>query len=137
MGKYVIDASVVLSYLLSEDKNIEKQVKNLLIKTQEEETELYSSKLLKLEVGNGLRFSLTDKNLAEKTYQSFLKLPIKYACISEVVYIKTLSVAFKYNTSFYDASYHLLAKTLKAQFLTCDKKYYKKAKSLGGIELVG
>lgn len=38
--------------------------------------------------------------------------------------------------SFYDASYHALAISENATFVTCDKKYYEKTKKLGHIVLL-
>jgi len=43
-------------------------------------------------------------------------------------------MAYFLKTSFYDTSYHFLAKLLKRDFITCDTEYFKKAEKLGNIE---
>jgi len=45
--------------------------------------------------------------------------------------MKNLSV------SFYDASYHALAKKIGGVFITADNRYYDKAKVVGNIEPLG
>jgi len=43
-------------------------------------------------------------------------------------------MAYFLKASFYDTSYHFLAKLLKGDFITCDTEYFKKAKKLGNIK---
>jgi len=68
--------------------------------------------------------------------EKFLKLPIEFFGFSEVHYIKILNLSYQFGTSFYDTSYHFLAKLLKGVFLTADKDYFKKARGFGCIKLL-
>lgn len=138
MKKYVLDASSVLRYLLEEEINlITKRIEKVLKDTQKGKAKLFSSHLLPLEVGNGLRFTLKDEKLAEAAFDIFLKLPVDLLPFSKALLQKILSQSYLLKTTFYDTSYHLLAKTRGATFVTSDREYYKKAKELGDIEFLG
>lgn len=135
MKIYVLDASVVLTFLLSKSRLAEKEFIKILKQARVGKAKLYSSYLLPLEVGNGLRYSLSDEVLADEVFQKFLNLPIEFFVFSSPHYSKILQLSYFFQTSFYDTSYHFLAKLLKGDFVTCDVEYFKKAKKLGNIKL--
>jgi len=136
MKVYVLDASVVLTFLLGKNSSVEKNFIKFLNQAKTGRVKLFSSYLLPLEVGNGLRYSLEDEKLAIEVLEKFLKLPIEFFGFSEVHYIKILNLSYQFGTSFYDTSYHFLAKLLKGVFLTADKDYFKKARGFGCIKLL-
>lgn len=137
MKIYILDASVVLNFLLREDSLTEKKFINLLQKAKSKKIKLYSSYLLPLEVGNGLRYTLTDEELAQEALEKFLNLPIEFFVFKPLHYGKIIELSYQLKTSFYDTSYHFLAKLLKGTFLTADNQYFKKAQRLGNIEFFG
>jgi len=135
MKIYVLDASVILTFLLEKSSSTKKNFIKFLNQAKSGKIKLTSSYLLPLELGNGLRFSLRDEDLAKKVLENFLKLPIGYFVFSEIHYEKILALSYQLGTSFYDTSYHFLAKLLKGVFLTADKEYFEKAKNIGDIKL--
>ena len=136
MKKYILDASVILTFLLGNNQKIEKEFSKILKLTKTGKIKFYSTYLLPLEVGNGLRFSLKDKKLASETLEKFSRLPIQLSFFTNPQLTKILHLSYLFNASFYDTSYHYLAKFLKGIFLTADIEYFKKAKSFGQIELL-
>lgn len=136
MNVFVLDASIILCFLLEEKAAVVDKLAHLFEQVQRGKTKLYSSPLLLLEVGNGLRFTLKDEKLASETFKIFLKLPIDYVQFSNVQLQAVLSQSYALGTSFYDASYHVLAKSRRAIFITTDKDYYQKAKHLDSISFV-
>jgi len=136
MKTYVLDASVILTFLLGEKATVKEKFPKILRQAQKGKVKLYSSYLLPLEIGNGLRYTIKDGILAEEVLKKFLRLPIDFFVLSSLHYKKILQLSYLLKTSFYDTSYHFLAKILKGVFLTCDTKYYKKAKKLGNIEFL-
>lgn len=136
MKFYVLDASVILAFLIGNDSLTEKKLTKILNEAKNCRAELHSSCLLPLEVANGLRYSLSDEDLANEVFQKFSDLPINYSAFTLPQMTKALRLSYLYGVSVYDASYHLLAKLLKATFLTGDAKYFKKAKELGSIEVL-
>ena len=136
MKGYVFDASVILTFLLGDNSSLKNNFVKILNQVKKGRVKLYSSYLLPLEVGNGLRYSLEDGKLAAEVLEKFLKLPIEFFVFSEAHYSKILNLSYQFGTSFYDTSYHSLAKLLKSVFLTVDKDYYNKAKEFGNIKLL-
>ncbi len=136
MKIYVIDASILLCGLLNEKENIADKLQNLFKQVEKKHLQIYSSFLLPLEVANGLRYSITDKNLSQKTFTKFGALPIFYFSFKPEHVQKALDLSYDLKTSVYDTSYHVLAKLLQGTFLTCDKQYYLKAKDFGSTELL-
>lgn len=136
MKAYILDASVVLNFLLGQSTSIERKFVAILKQTKNRKVKLFSTYLLPLEVGNGLRYSLSDEKLANEALQKFLDLPIEFFILKPAHYSKILQTAYFLKTSFYDTSYHFLAKLLKGIFFTCDAEYFKKAKSFGNIKLI-
>ena len=136
MKLYLLDASVILCFLLEKNPRLKKQVTSLLKAVARNQAQLFSSPLLPLEVANGLRFILKDPALANQAYRTFLKLPITYLTFTSAQHQKVLSLSYQLNTTVYNTSYHLLAITRKAEFITSDSAYYQKAKSLHHIKLL-
>lgn len=136
MSKIVIDASVILGYLLQKNGKIVERTETLLKKFKKGEVEIHAPQLLFTEVANGLRFSLKDENSAASQFEKYAKLKINYPSFSEVQMKEIIKLSYKLRTTVYDTSYHFLAIMLNGTFLTCDKEYFVKAKHLGKIELV-
>ena len=136
MKNYVLDASVILTFLLGKTPVVEKKLTIFFKQVKNGKARFYSNYLLPLEVGNGLRYSLLNKNLAAEVFQKFLSLPVEYSDFSFPQLSKILQLSYLFQTSFYDTSYHFLAKQLNGVFLTCDDKYFRKAKKLGHIKLL-
>jgi|SRR3989339_1225139 len=137
MKRYVIDASVVLVGILESRKGLVEKTRSLFLMAKEDGCELISSQFLKIEVSNGIRFNERDVDKANRLLNGFFNLPINFVSLSKSLYEQSLSSSYKLGTTVYDTSYHILAKAQGATFLTCDEEYYKKAKSIGDIELLG
>lgn len=78
-----------------------------------------------------------DSVTATSFYSHFKSYKFQYYDLN----LKTSKIAFEIiekfpKISFYDASYHALAISEEATFVTCDKKYYEKTKKLGHIILL-
>lgn len=136
MKSYIVDASVILTFLLETNRSLEKNFTKFLKKVKADKAKFHSSYLLPLEVGNGLRYSLLDEKLANEVFQKFSSLPIQLSFFSNPQLTKILQLSYRFKSTFYDTSYHYLAKFLKGIFLTADSEYYKKAKKFGQIELL-
>ncbi|MBM3209567.1 type II toxin-antitoxin system VapC family toxin [Candidatus Shapirobacteria bacterium] len=136
MKSYVLDASAVLAFLSEEKPSVVEKFAKILNEAKTGRAKLYSTHLLPLEIGNGLRFSLTDKELAGETFRKLFNLPIDLVAFSFPQLARILELSYHFQTSFYDTSYHLLAKLRKGTFLTGDAQYFKKAKGFGHIELL-
>lgn len=137
MKTVVIDASIILRFLLEDHPQITKTVSTLLRDAQKQKVVLISTSLLPLEVGNGLRFTLKVQSLADDIIGKFQKLPIEIISLTSVQIRKSLALSYVYSTTVYDTSYHVLALARNCIYMTADKQYFDRAKSLGSIEFVG
>ncbi len=133
MKGFVIDASVVLTYLLKGDK----EFVSLLKKIKKDRFELVSLELLDWEVRNGLRFSLENKDLAIKLMILYEQLPIRKLSLSSGLWEEVLKLAYQQKVTVYDASYHVLGLSLGWEFLTRDEKYERRVREIGGVRLWG
>jgi predicted nucleic acid-binding protein len=137
MKRYLVDASIILQSILEESNFVSKEFEKIMKEVALGKARILSQKFLIMEVANGIRYAEKDKILAQKYFQVFLKLPIKYLALSKSQYKQILEFSYELGTTVYDTSYHILAISKGAIFLTCDSKYFKKAKGLGSVELVG
>ncbi|MEK7497450.1 MAG: type II toxin-antitoxin system VapC family toxin [Patescibacteria group bacterium] len=132
MPNLVLDASFLVRALTDGNSEACARLKTIFNK----KNKVFSSPILPLEVANALRFSLTDSNVAKAIFAEFLELPIKVINLNDQQKKKIIDISYKTKTTVYDTSYHVLAKSQGATFLTCDVDYYKKAETLGDIELL-
>ena len=124
--KIVVDASIVLAFLLPDEKRL--WIDRLFIEYKMGKIKMLSPNILYYEVLNGIRSALLRKRiplkLAKSLIKKFLKIEID---ILEIRWKKAFSLALKHNLSFYDAAYLSLAKKEKIPLLTLDKLLLKKA----------
>jgi len=129
----VIDSSVLLKVFLGEEGR--EYVKELLRMSENNELTLIAPSLIVFEFLNTVarKSSFDDAILAYKMFSGF-KISIiepngKYVCYA------IGEVCTNPKISYYDASYHALAKDFDGVFLTADKKYYELMKKEGDVEL--
>ena len=132
----VVDASVVLTFLFAKDKEKRMKIFKLLEKAESNKFHLYAPLLLKVEVANGLRFSETDTMKVHRLLDEFYQIPIRFIEPSSALLHSAIERSLEVGDTVYDALYHVLAQAHDAKFITCDKKYYERAKMYGDIELI-
>lgn len=132
----VIDASVIIKSVLPEKSEDHTQTANNILQA-------YSDGKLKIilpvfwsfEVGNILIRKLSARNLASK-FSILLSGGFEEYKFNEEENLTIAQFSQKYSASFYDASYHLLAKFTDSLFVTADKRYYQKFKTDKNIILL-
>jgi predicted nucleic acid-binding protein len=134
MKDYVIDACVVLSMILKEDKKATAFCQNLIMETEKNKARLWSTFFFRHEVANGLRYSNKDKREVLEIWEKFMKLPITCIELERNFLGSVANLSRKLDISIYDTSYHYLALILNGTFLTRDREYYQKAKRLRNIQ---
>lgn len=116
--RVVVDASYVLSWLMPDENHPKTRVGQKI-----------APSLLPYEVVNALRSAVSRKRineeLAQKLLGEFLGWEIDYQNVDSE---KILEIAVKHNLSGYDAAYIYLARKMKCELLTWDKKLASMAK---------
>ena len=132
---YVIDASVLLKPFLAEEES--DIVLSLFELHQKQQITLSLPELYEYEIGNILIRKKSTKGaivcLQELSVLGLNMLPIEYIGAQNI--IKFIE-AYDGQITYYDASYHCLAKAFKTKLITADKKYYHKTKQEGDILLL-
>jgi predicted nucleic acid-binding protein len=121
----IVDASVVLQWLLEEPSTGSKQILEGHLNGSEP---LLAPELLNYEVGNVLatKVRLTFDDAAE-IFGNFLNLQIETYSLGAEEYKTSLDLAHRYRLTVYDASYLALALALDVLLVTADKKFATRA----------
>jgi predicted nucleic acid-binding protein len=139
MKKIVLDSCVFIKMFLDEeDSDLALEFFNKLL---EERTKIIVPHLFKYEV-----FAIAQKNKISleniaAILENYEKVAIRYEELDSQILPKIISITKEGNIksgfpSFYDSSYHALAIINECNFITCDKKHYKKTKQLKHIKLL-
>ncbi|OGY25953.1 MAG: hypothetical protein A2Z24_02440 [Candidatus Woykebacteria bacterium RBG_16_44_10] len=131
--KLVLDASVILKLVLIQDEPHREKALEIIKNFQIDLVQIILPSFWKYEIGNIL--STKEDNFAD-FYKFILNIGFSNHEFSNDELIEIGEFAKKYNVSFYDASYHILAKLTNSVFVTADEAYFDKAKKAGSIVLL-
>lgn len=131
--KLVIDASVILKIALVENEEDQQIALAILKLFQDGEIDITLPNFWLFEVGN----TLIRKNVDfEELYSYLLEIGFRQHNFNTAELIEIGNFAKNFNVSFYDASYHMLAKLINYTFVTADERYFEKTKKAGNIVLL-
>ena len=130
--KYIIDSSVLLTWILSPSVEMAENIFSFIKKNRKN---LYSHAWVLIEISNVLVMHLDSLQRVEEAYQGFLELDITVLDVDSALLHEARNIAFMVKDTVYDASYHALAIEYDYTFITCDERYFNKANHLGNIKL--
>lgn len=133
MNGYVVDASVVATWLLSTNKNRESIAHDFIIDNSHK---LYSAELLDIEISNALTMYSSTLETVDNLFELYKTIGIELLPYLPIHLDMARQVSFDIKDTVYDSLYHTTAMTRGLTFMTMDRKYYNKAKHLGNIELL-
>lgn len=123
LDKYVVDASVVLRWLLPDEKDLGSS--EFFGRAKSGKIQILVPEILLYEVLNGIKSALISRRLnkqqADGAVKTFMALEIGWQDQKNDS-ARVMAIALKYNLSIYDAAYVALAKKLKVKLLSLDKK---------------
>lgn len=132
----LVDASVAVHFIIGKNESIVLEVKKLFDLANNHKLKILAPSFLQIEVANALRFSLTDEMKQFENLEEFFQLGITFIEPTKVNIFDALNRSQIVNDTVYDALYHVLAQAHEATFITCDRKYFERAKMYGDIELI-
>ena len=133
MRVYVIDASIILKWVLPQDISpLQEQALSIRDSMLAGNTSLIVPSLWRYEVANTLGRLFPDN--AAELLNHCCDVGIKEIAESSLRDKKALEIMSHWQVSFYDASYHALAIVNGLDFITADEKYAKKVKTLGSVQ---
>lgn len=139
MGKkftqiYVLDNSVVLKPFFDEDGA--KIVSKIFFLKENYKISIFLPEIFRFEFFNTVLLKKSEE-IAFQAFTSFIDKQVTFVPFESDLVQKASNLVKKYpRVSFYDASYHALAKAYEGIFITADKKYYEQTKKEGNIELL-
>lgn len=133
--RIIIDSSVVLKVIFEEDDS--DLVREIIALHISKQLTLLAPPLLFFEFLNALSKNIRDERRVINSLKKFFKLGIAIVDAKYGYLEKGISAACNnLQISYYDSSYHALAKDMNGIFLTADEKYYNLMKKDGHIALL-
>jgi len=123
--KLVVDSSVIVKWLNSQDEKYLDQADKILKDCEKKKVVLYAPELAKYEVGNAILYKGLSESLAEISLATLYSLPISFLSLSEKAATESLRIASSLGITFYDAVFINLAKDIGALLVTDNPKHQK------------
>jgi predicted nucleic acid-binding protein len=135
MDRYVMDASVILKWVIGKDQEPDQPRATSLLKAWGEgRVELLAPTLWQFEVGNFLGREYPQE--ATALMKSLLDLKILEVPMTEVVCQRCFDWMTKNKVTFYDAAYLSAAIEIKGRLITADEKFLQKMDRMETICLI-
>ena len=135
MRRYVVDASVILKWVLGDEREPDQdEAVKLLNAWVEGAAELSAPTLWQYEVGNFLGRELPEE--AAQKMDLLLNLNIKTVDLTDTISRRCFIWMRKERVSFYDVSYLAVAFELEATLITADETFVKKMEETDHICLL-
>jgi len=135
MKGYVVDASVILKWVLGDEREEDQdKARELLNAWVDGRVDLSVPKLWQYEVGNFLGREIPE--YATEKMKLLLSLGIKSVHLNEDMCFQCLTWMQKNRVTFYDASYLAVAYEIKGTLITADERFIKKMGEIDRICLL-
>ncbi len=125
MGVIIVDASVILKWVLGDEREADhSEAQSLLDAWGEGRTELIAPSLWQYEVGNFLGRELPEE--AEDKMELLLNLRIRSVELNKSMFQHCFSWMRKNRVTFYDAAYLAVALETQGILVTADEKFIRR-----------
>ena len=134
-GDFVLDSSVIVKWFCDEEGT------GMSLKFRDGyakgDVNIACPDLVLYEIANALRFNkkITEDDV-KNSVNSIIDIGIDIIVPTKTVLESAISLAFKYDTTLYDAYFIALAKDLSYIFITSDDNFFKKVKGLDFVKLL-
>ena len=133
---HVLDASVIVKWFAESwnDEGTVHEATSLLRSLQSDEIEVIQPPHWKAEV-----VSVLARRQPDGVTEALLLMDgLDIECVDNwEVYLRAAKMSVELNHHLFDTLYHAVALEHGAEFITADKQYFNKARSLGSITLLG
>jgi len=131
--KLVVDSSVVVKWLNSQNEKYLEQADRILKDCEEGKITLYSPELAKYEVGNAILYKKLDNTLTKSSLSTLYSLPIVFYPLKEEDALVTTEIAVENKITYYDAVFVNLAEQIGGILVTDNPKHQK---VLGKVKVI-
>lgn len=126
--KIVIDSSVIVKWLNSQNEKYLKQTDKLLLDCEQGKVALIAPELAKYEVGNALLYKGMEIALTQASLSTLYSLPIEFISLTEEEASDSLNIARENKATYCDAVFVNLAQKIGAVLVTDNPKHQKQIK---------
>jgi len=135
MERYVVDASVILKWILGDEREPDQdKALGLLNAWLEDRAEIFSPTLWEYEVGNFLGRELPEQ--ASEKMNLLVNLRFGSIPLTEKMHHLCFTWMAEQNVTFYDACYLAVANETKSILVTADSRFAEKMQNQGSICLL-
>lgn len=133
-AKIVVDSSVLIKWIKTKDEELVKEARRLLTEIERRPLEVHVPALLLYEIGNILLLK-TDLETAglNEAISNLEALPFAVAPPATPLLKRAARLGKEFNLTFYDASFLALAVELDCPFVTADRPFFNRTRSLDRV----
>lgn len=124
--KIIIDSSVAVKWVNSQEENYLEQADKILKDFQNRKIEIFMPELSKYEIGNALINKEMTLLETQTALEKFYDIPIKFVAEDSDLAKNTISIAKKVDITYYDSSFLALAQNMGGTLITDNPKHQKK-----------
>lgn len=124
--KVVIDSSVAVKWVNSQNEAYLKQADKILQDLQDKKIEIIMPELSKYEIGNALFNKGMSLIETQTVLEKFYEIPIIFVVEDNNLAKKTIRIAKSSNITYYDAAFLALAQKIGGVLITDNPKHQKK-----------
>lgn len=135
MRKIVVDSSVILKWLSTENEKHIEQSQRILQNAIEQKVRLITPHLAHYEIGNALIRKTLELPPALDALVATYNLPLTFVPETSNLAVSSFEIACKNKITYYDASFIALAKQEKAILVTDNPKHQAKQKEVKVVSL--
>lgn len=125
MTKLVLDSSVLVKWITSQDEELIKEARKILRRFQEGKIKVFVPELTKFEIGNALWKKQIPLSEVSFDLELFYDFPVEFISWDLVLGKKTAEIATENKITYYDAAFIALAEKYKAVLVTDNPKHQK------------
>jgi len=133
--KLVIDSSVAVKWLNSQDEKYLDRADKILQDCEKKKVFLYAPELAKYEIGNAIGYKGLDLSSTKVSLSALYSLPITFVPLEEGDALRVLEIAVKNKITYYDATFINLSEKIGASLVTDNPKHQKDIKGTKIIAL--
>ena len=124
--KVIIDSSVAVKWINSQNEDFLKQADKILKDLQDKKIEIIMPELAKYEIGNALLNKEMNLIETQTVLEKFYEIPIIFVVEDNNLAKKTIGIAKSSNITYYDAAFLALTQKIGGVLITDNPKHQKK-----------
>ncbi len=124
--KVIIDSSVAVKWINSQNEDFLKQADKILKDLQDRKIEIIMPELAKYEIGNALLNKGMNLIETQTVLEKFYEIPIIFIVEDNNLAKKTIGIAKSFNITYYDAAFLALTQKIDGVLITDNPKHQKK-----------